>query len=123
MAGPALLEPQPTTKFSDVPVPVGFKFIPAESYAFESLGVRVGVLKYRGKTDPDRVINFYKEQMPMYSWNTLNIIEFGERMLNFERDNETCIINLISRGSTVDAIITVGPKAQQSAKRNTKPVK
>ncbi|MBU4252236.1 MAG: hypothetical protein KKC39_02665 [Candidatus Omnitrophica bacterium] len=92
--GRTMLEPQSILKFSDVPVPVGLKSLPQQSYSFESSGVRVGVLKYRGKNNPDQIVNFYKEQMPMYNWNLVNIVEYGQRMLNFERENETCIITL-----------------------------
>ncbi len=117
-----LLEPQAMLKFTDVPVPVGFKMLLRESYSFQSGGVRVGLLKYQGKANVDQVINFYKEQMPMYNWNLLNIVEFNERMLNFDRDTETCIISLLAKGNTVLMTISVGPKAQ-SPKRGEKPVK
>lgn len=120
----AILEPQAILKFSDVPIPVGFTLLP--SYAFENSGVRVGVLKYQGKADIDKVINFYKEQMPMYNWSLLNIVEYGERLMNFDRENETCIIRLSTKQGFrgVNTIITVslGPKPQVSKKPN-KPVK
>lgn len=118
-----LLEPQVMLKFVDVPVPVGFKFLPQESYSFESTGVRVGLLKYQGKADPDSVVNFYKEQMGIYEWNLVNAIEYGERLLNFERENETCIISLSPKGSSVTVIISLGPKAQTLPKKSEKPVK
>lgn len=111
---PALLEPQGTLKFSDVPVPVGFKFLAQDSYSFESAGVRVGVLKYQGKSNVDRVLNFYKEQMPMYNWNLLNVVEYGERLLNFDRQAETCIITLSCRGNNITMTISLGPKSQIS---------
>ena len=41
---PGMLEPQAILKFTDIPVPVGLKSIPLDSYSFESSGVRVGVL-------------------------------------------------------------------------------
>jgi len=119
---PGLLEPQAVFKFADIPVPTGFKLLPNESYAFESSGIRVGVLKYQGKAEADRVINFYREQMPMYNWNLLNVIEYGERLLNFDRENETCIIRLKSRGRTLEATISIGPKPQLP-KKSTRLVK
>lgn len=113
MSEPAsLLEPQTISKFADVPVPVGFKFLPQDSYAFESADVRVGVLKYQGKADVERVVNFYKEQMAMYNWNLLNVTEYGQRLLNFDRENETCIISLLPKGSSITIIVSMGPKAQ-----------
>jgi len=111
-ANPAILEPQATLRFNDVPVPAGFRLIPKESYSFENAGVRVGLLKYQGKADPDAVTNFYKEQMALYNWNLLNIIEYGQRLLNFERDTETCVITLAPKGRSITIVISMGPKSQ-----------
>lgn len=116
----ALLEPQAMLKFSDIPIPVGFKLLPQDSYSFESSGVRVGVLKYQGKAQPDRIVNFYKEQMPMYNWTLLNVVEYGERLINFERENETCIISLSPRANNVTITISIGPKSQVSRKSEPK---
>lgn len=120
---PALLEPQTLVKFSDVPVPTGFKLLPKSSYSFETTGTRVGMLKYQGKASIDQISLFYKEQMSVYSWNLLNIIEYGERQLNFDRDSETCVITLTPKGSSVIITIALGPKAQTIARKVEKPVK
>ena len=117
------LEPQATGKFSDIPVPSGFKSLPAQSYSFENAGVRVGVLKFQGKAETDQIVNFYKEQMPMYNWNLLNVIEYGDRLLNFDRENETCVITLLTKGKTVIITISLGPKSQNTPKKAVKPVK
>lgn len=122
MTGSAALEPQPLQKFADIPVPANFKLLPLNSYSFESSGVRVCVLKYQGKATPDQVINFYREQMPMYNWNLLNIVEYGDRMLNFDRDNETCVVSLLPKWKSVLITISVGPKPQLP-KKPAKPVK
>ncbi len=120
------LEPQAILKFSDLPIPVGLKPLPQISYSFENTDVRVAVLKYQGKTNIDQVINFYKEQMPMYNWNLINIIEYGQRLLNFERENETCIITMQVAGfwnEEVLVTISLGPKAQNLTKKAKTPVK
>jgi len=119
---PGVLEPSAMMKFNDVPVPAGFKILPQNSYSFESSGVRVGVLKYRGKANPEQVLSFYKQQMPMYNWSLLNVIEYGDRMMNFERENETCIVSLYSKGGTAILTISIGPRPQISKKSN-KPIK
>ncbi len=116
---PNLLEPQAVLKFSDIPLPNGFKQI-QDSYSFESSGVRVGVLKYRGKSNPDQVVNFYKEQMAMYNWNLLNVVEYGQRLMNFDRENETCVITVMPKGSEVTLVITLGPKSQFPSSRKDK---
>ncbi|MFA5411651.1 MAG: hypothetical protein WC321_07365 [Candidatus Omnitrophota bacterium] len=119
---PEILEPQAVLKFGDVPIPAGFKAVPQDSYSFESSGIRVGLLKYRGKADVDQVINFYKEQMPMYNWRLLNVVEYGQRMLNFDREQESCIVSLFAKGKAVEIIISLGPKSQ-SPKRAERPIK
>jgi len=117
-----MLEPQAVMKFNDVPVPAGFKLIPKESYSFESSGLRVGLLKYEGKAEADQVVNFYKDQMAMYNWRLLNTIEYNERLMNFDREQETCIIGLIPKGKDVVVTISLGPKSQYP-QRATRPVK
>lgn len=117
------LEPQAALKFSDMPVPTGFKFLPEESYSFESAGVRVGLLRYKGKADIEQVVNFYKDQMPLYNWTLLNAIEYGQRLLNFEREQESCIVNLSSKGRQVFITISSGPKAVIKSRKAEKPVK
>ena len=120
------LEPQAILKFSDVPIPTGLKPLPQVSYSFENAGSRVAVLKYQGRVNIDQVINFYKEQMPMYNWSLINIIEYGQRLLNFERENETCIITIQVAGFwNEEALVTVslGPKSQNLTKKAKAPVK
>ncbi|MFA5090363.1 MAG: hypothetical protein WC510_04950 [Candidatus Omnitrophota bacterium] len=117
------LEPQAVMKFNDLPVPVGLKPVPNASYSFENTGVRVGLLKYQGKAVPEQVVNFYRDQMPLYNWNLLNIIEYGERILNFERENETCIVTVLNKGNNVIVTIALGPKSPAAAKKSNKPVK
>ena len=119
----ALLEPQSILKFSDIPAPSSFKFLAEESYTFESAGVRVGVLKYQGRADVERVVNFYKDQMPLYNWNLLNAVEYGQRLLNFDREQETCIINLSSKGRNITITVSLGPKSEMRPKKSDKPVK
>lgn len=120
---PSALEPAEALKFTDIPVPIGFRLLPAESYSFESAGVRVGFLKYQGKAGIEQIVSFYKEQMAMYNWNLLNIVEYGERMLNFDRENETCIINLLPKGRNVNITVSLGPKSQNLPKKAREPVK
>lgn len=118
----ALLEPSNSLKFNDIPVPTGFKFLPKDSYTFENSGIRVGVLKYQGKADMEQVINFYKNQMLIFNWNLLNIIEYGEGLLNFEREQETCVINLSPKGNHIIITASLGPKSTQ-LKNLDKPIK
>ena len=108
------LEPQTLFRFSDIPTPAGFKLVEEDSYIFEASGLRVFFLKYTGKAEIDKVVNFYREQMSMYDWHLLNVVEYGERMLNFDRPKETCIVRILPEGRNVIVTISVGPKTASS---------
>lgn len=103
------------SRFKEIPVPKNFKQIPQSTLAFESslIGIRVGTVKYQGTAPLQQVIDFYKEQMPRYGWALQNSLEYGNVMLNFSREKDTCLINLSSQGDSVNIDMTLGPKLKQ----------
>jgi len=111
------LEPATSLKFSDVPVPTGFRFLAENSYLVESGNLRSGLLKFTGKAIGDQIVNFYREQMSMYGWRLLNLVEYGDRILNFEKESESCIITIQPKGSKIDLLISVAPKPSPVEKR------
>ena len=120
---PKPLESQIILRFTDIPVPNGFKLISQDSYTFESGGVRVGVLKYKGRGITEQIVSFYKDQMPLYNWSLLNVIGYGEILLNFDRDSESCIVRIIPKGRSITINISLGPKVKTTPKKADKPIK
>jgi hypothetical protein len=49
--------------------------------------------------------------MPSYNWALLNVLEFGDRMLNFERQNESCVVTIKSKGKGVEISVSLAPKS------------
>ena len=98
-------------KFVDIPVPSGFKMITAQSFTFENDVLRVGILKYKGRSSGDQVVNFFKNQMTLYNWRFTNMLEYGRRILNFEREDQNCIIVIEPQGMSTFVTITVAPKS------------
>lgn len=101
-------------RFDDVPVPSGFLQISNESFIFQSESLRAGVLKYSGKSSPDVVMQFYKEQMPLYNWQLINLIEYGKKQLNYEKTGQSCIIMIEGARSKSVLTISVGPKSERT---------
>jgi hypothetical protein len=112
---PRALDVSTVLKFEDIPVPSGFKAVVNESFTFQNEVLRAGVLKYSGRANGEQVLNFYKDQMPLYRWKLLNILEYGKRILNFDRDDQTCIIVIEPTSLGTAIIITVGPKAGRAS--------
>ncbi len=108
---PKALNVSTALKFEDVPVPSGFKMVTSQSFTFENDVLRVGILKYKGRASADRAVNFYKDQMPLYNWRFTNMLEYGRRILNFEREDQNCIIVIEQQGMSTFVTITVAPKS------------
>ena len=118
------LEPAAMMKLIDVPVPSNFIFVPESSYAFQSSDFRAGLLRYRGRAVGDQAVVFFKEQMPMYNWRLINIVEYGRRILTFEKDEESCVITIDGKDNNLEVAVSVGPKSQVLQQRRTdKPIK
>ncbi|MDP8290214.1 MAG: hypothetical protein P9M02_04515 [Candidatus Susulua stagnicola] len=96
-------------RFPDLPVPEGFKFIPANSFIYESSKVRVGKMKYYGKAWPNSIVQFYKEYMLENDWEILNIIEGEETLLSFNNNKEICIIKFEGSYGKGPLIISISP--------------
>ena len=108
----ASLDVSAVLRFNDVPVPSGFKVIDNESFAFQNDITRVALLKYIGARTADQVVAFFKEQMPMYKWSPINIIEYERRILNYEKESESCIVTIESKGRKSIITIAISPKSR-----------
>ena len=96
-----------------VPVPVGFKFVPARS-TIQIIGTtRVGRCEFEGATAPDATARFYLEQMPAAQF-TLRQKRFdaGEYGLRFASPDEECTVRIKPVKSKTFIIIDIGPLAK-----------
>ncbi len=104
----------PELRFDDVPIPSGFAPVPNESFVYQTENFRAGILRYAGKPSPEAVMEFYKEQMPLYNWQSINIIEFEKKQLGFEKTGQSCIVFIEGKGSKSIITISVGPKSEKA---------
>lgn len=107
----ALTAATDASRFDDVPVPAGFNLLQDRSFVFQTEGTRVALLKYAGRAKLPELVNFYKEQMPLYNWELLNIVEYEKSILNFERDKQGCLINIEGNGTKKIITISLSPKS------------
>ncbi|MBU4457589.1 MAG: hypothetical protein KJ902_02475 [Candidatus Omnitrophica bacterium] len=109
---PRMLDVSTMLRFKDVPAPHGFNVLEQESFAFQNDVTRVALLKYIGSRPIDEVVLFFKEQMPMYNWSPINIIEYERRILNYEKEGESCIVTIEARGRKSIVTIAISPKSR-----------
>ncbi len=108
---PKALEVASLLKFQDVPAPRGFKIVPADSFIFDNDLTRFGILRYSGRANASMVVRFYRDQMPLYNWRFINLMEFGTRIINFDREDQTCTIIIEPRHLSTLVTVSVAPKA------------
>ena len=113
------LEVAMVLKFSDIPIPNGFRLSQNESFAFQNNELRIALLKYMGKGPAEVISNFFKEQMPLYNWSLINIVEYGNNVLNFQREEEICTITVNPQGSKTLLVISVTPRANLTSLSST----
>ena len=98
-------------KFEDLPIPNNLNIINDDSFVYETDNYRTGIIKYQGKDNFKNVGNFFKGELPKYSWDLVNSIEFKEVMqLVFEKPGWVNVIYIEQNGSNVIVTITIGPK-------------
>ncbi len=102
-------------RFDDIPVPSGFISISTESFIYQTENIRAGLIRYEGRSSPEATMQFYKEQMPVYNWQPVNIIEFGRKQLSFEKTGQSCIVIIegFNNGKSI-ITISIGPKSEKS---------
>jgi hypothetical protein len=101
-----------------IPVPVGFRMVPAHSTVQVVGATRVGRCEFEGATAPDTTARFYLEQMPAAQFKeTLRRLDAGEYTLRFESDSEECTIRLKPVQTTTVLIVDIGPLAKATAER------
>lgn len=116
---PKALDVAMALKFEDVPVPSGFRSLTNESFMFQNEVLRVGILKYSGRADVEQLVNFYKDHMPLYNWRFLNLLEYGRRIMNFEREDQSCIVVIEPTKFTTYITVTVAPKTSRASTYKT----
>jgi hypothetical protein len=117
-AATAALQPSAVLRFMDIPVPKGFHLLADDSYAFENAGLRMAMLRYKGAATVEQVVEFYKLQMPKYHWTLLNLVQYGQTLMNFDQENATCVISLAPKFyNSVLITISLAPKPPQILKK------
>jgi hypothetical protein len=114
----AALQPSAVVRFMDIPVPKGFHLLADDSYAFENAGLRMAMLRYKGAATIEQIVEFYKLQMPKYRWTLLNLVQYGQTLMNFDQENATCVISLAPKFyNNVLITISLAPKPPQNLKK------
>lgn len=99
-----------TLRFEDVPTPALFSNLRDQSFVFQDGATRVGFMRYSGRPNADQVISFFKTQMPLYNWDIINIVEYGNITMSFVKSSESCMITVTPLATKTIISIVVSPR-------------
>ncbi len=94
-AAPPGVLPKARPPIGDVPVPVGFKLDMKRSRNDDTGVARFVDHLYKGRTDRWKVLEFYREQMPVSRWTCVHDgLAQGRHTLEFEKGSERCVVTV-----------------------------
>ncbi|HOE65539.1 MAG TPA: hypothetical protein PLO62_03350 [Candidatus Hydrogenedentes bacterium] len=86
-------------RFSDVPLPVGVKDVPKESYVYETANVQVGRMVYKSRASVGEIAQFYIDQAPAGQWKFQNIVQADKGAdLTFTKPGRTLTVTIKDQG-------------------------
>jgi hypothetical protein len=92
----------------EVPVPRGMRKADGQGLEVALLGFGGGQSSFRGQLDPQRVVDFYKKEMPSRGWQPSIGVTSKGGMLTYAKDNRTVIVTVGESNGETHVTITVG---------------
>ncbi|MFH1623896.1 MAG: hypothetical protein ABID54_01920 [Pseudomonadota bacterium] len=109
-AKPLKTEPLPIYyDFEDISVPPELKLDRERSFIYETPTVKAGILVFKGRVDVDSLVSFFKENMVKDNWNFINSFKYKGYILNFQKEDRSCLITLYDKMFNTIVEMRVGP--------------
>lgn len=90
-----------------IPIPGGMKKSQGQGIELSLPGFGGAQAAYQGKVDPDKVVEFYRKEMPARGWEgSIGLLSQGG-MLTYVKDNKTVIVTVGKTDSGTSMTITV----------------
>lgn len=96
ISGVSIPIPKAMTKGSDKPVEMNF------------LGFGAGQASFHGNMESDKIIEFYKKEMPARGWQPNMSMRSGGAMLAYSKEGKTALMAVSKQNSGTVLTVTVG---------------
>ena len=93
----------------DVSMPAGSAMDPKKSIILGNGNNAYGKIIAEVRADQVKVMEFYKENMPMQGWGLISEIQDDDVILTFQKPTRIAVVQ-IERGRRTEVIITVTPR-------------
>lgn len=91
-----------------VPVPKAMTRSSEKPVEMTLLGFGAGQASFHGNMDTDKIVEFYKKEMPARGWQPNMNVRSGDAMLAYSKEGKTMLIAISGEKSETHLTLTVG---------------
>ncbi|MEW6615262.1 MAG: hypothetical protein AB1401_07345 [Thermodesulfobacteriota bacterium] len=107
-----LLKPQSLPvyyDFEDISIPPELTLDKEKSFIYETSALKTGILVFKGRIDVSSLVAFFQENMKKNNWVFINSFKYKGYILNFQKEDKSCLITLFDRAFNTIVEVRVGP--------------
>lgn len=91
-----------------IPIPSGMSKSQAKGIEFSLPGLGGAQTSFQGSVEPDKIVEFYKKEMPARGWEpSMGLISKGG-MLTYTKENQTVVVMVTKNNGGTNLSLTVG---------------
>ncbi len=94
--------------FQDVVIPSDIAVDKKKSQVYSAGKVKVGLLTFTGRVDPDSLSDFFQNNLPRSGWKLMTTLKDRDHTLIFLRDDRVCLITIGETWFTTVCEVRVG---------------
>jgi hypothetical protein len=80
--------------FEDVVIPSDISVNKKKSQVYSAGKVKVGLLTFEGRVEPDSLADFFQNNLPRSGWKLMTSLKDREHTLIFLKDDRVCLITI-----------------------------
>lgn len=107
-----LLKPQSLPvyyDFDDISIPPELTLDKERSFIYETSTLKTGILVFKGRIDISSLVTFFQDSMKKSNWVFINSFKYKGYILNFQKENKSCLITLYDKAFNTIVEVRVGP--------------
>jgi hypothetical protein len=98
--------------FDDIRIPSEMKVDKKDSFVYTSGRLKVGLLTFSGRVEPDSLAGFFQNNMPRDGWRLVSTLKFRRTMLIFLKEERVCVMTIKESIFSTTLDVWVGPIEQ-----------
>lgn len=113
-----------TSDFDDIPIPPEFKKDLENSFIYETPWIKTAIIYYDsfpGYIDHSSLILYFKNNMVAQGWKLIDLYNYKEALLSFEKGNRRCHITIFDKFLQTKVVIKVGQTTQSEPTKENRP--